>query len=274
MKKTLTFLQSLKDKGEKIVMVTGYDYPTAILEEEAGVDVILVGDSLGTNVLGYRSEKEVTLADMIHHLRAVGRAVKNSYLLVDLPFQTYETPAQALESSKILIENGADGVKLEGALPEIVSNLVEHGIEVCAHLGYLPQTADAPGLKAKTSSTALQLINDSVALERAGAGMIVYELIPEEVAKEATARLKIPTIGIGAGRQVDGQVLICADLLGITSIDFIHNRKFELLREPMRAGFTAYVDAVRSGTFPAVENARQMPESEQIAFRDELKNRS
>lgn len=270
MKKTLSYLQKLKGNGERIVMVTGYDYPTAVLEEDAGVDVILVGDSLGTNLLGYRSEREVTLADMIHHTKAVRRGTENAYLLVDLPYRTYETPKQALASSAELIAAGADGVKLEGALPDIVRHLVLNGIEVCGHLGYLPQTADGPGLKAKTASTAVKLIEDSLALEEAGAGIIVYELIPEEVAKEATAKLRIPTIGIGAGRHVDGQVLICADLLGITPKNFIHNRKFRELRPEMLQGFKDYAAAVRDGVFPGDENSRRMAEEDLSSFKQHI----
>jgi 3-methyl-2-oxobutanoate hydroxymethyltransferase len=133
---------------------------------------------------------------------------------------------------------------------------------VCGHLGYLPQTADGPGLKAKTSAAALQLIEDSLALERAGAGMIVYELIPEEVAAEATCRLEIPTIGIGAGRYVDGQVLLWIDLLGITPIDFIHNLRFKDLRVPMIEGLASYAQAVRDGSFPGAANVRHLPEGE------------
>lgn len=262
MKKTLSYLRTLKANGERVAMITGYDYPTAVLEEEAGVDVILVGDSLGTNMLGYASEREVTLADMVHHTRAVKRGVKSAYLLVDLPYRTYETPEQALASSRELVAAGADGVKLEGALPEIVRHLVLNGVEVCGHLGYLPQTADGPGLRAKTAAAAAALINDSLALEEAGAGMIVYELIPEEVAKEATSRLKIPTIGIGAGRYVDGQVLLCVDLLGVTPIDFIHNKKFRDLRQPMLEGYRGYVSAVKDGTFPEEGNTRRMPVEE------------
>lgn len=144
MKKTLAWLHDRKRAGEKIVMVTAYDHPTAVLEDEAGVDAILVGDSVGPNVLGYASEREVTMGDIVHHLSAVRRGVQHADVLTDLPGGTYETREEALTNARHLLSSGADGVKLEGAVPDVVHHLSTHGVDVCAHLGHTPQTHEKP----------------------------------------------------------------------------------------------------------------------------------
>lgn len=272
MRKTIDQLQSLKAARVPLVMVTAYDYPTAILEDEAGVDAVLVGDSVGTNILGYESEKQVTLDDMIHHVKAVRRGLQSAYLLGDMPYRSYENPPEALANAQRLIAAGADGVKLEGALPEIVRFLTKHEVEVCAHLGYTPQTADTPEYKAKTAGQALQLIRDARLLEHAGASWIVLEAIPEEVARFATECLRIPVIGIGAGRFVDGQVLVITDLLGLTPTNFRHNKRFAELRGPVRDAITAYASEVRSGSFPAEKNVRAMALSEKSELLELLDN--
>lgn len=266
MKKDLQFLQAKKLRGERISMLTCYDFPTAQLQEEAGVDVLLVGDSVGTNILGYASEKEVTVDDIVHHLQAVRRGVRDAYVLGDLPYNSYLTSDQALTHARRLIAAGADGVKLEGALPEIIRHLSDHGIEVCAHLGYTPQTAASPGYRAKSADKAVRLLNDCLALEAAGAGWIVLETVTEEAAKQITERLRIPTIGIGAGRYVDGQVLLIVDLLGITPKNFVHNRQYLQLRDPIRQAIAEYTEDVRNGRFPSEDNVRHMAESESTAF--------
>jgi 3-methyl-2-oxobutanoate hydroxymethyltransferase len=270
MRVTISDLLEMKRQGEKIAMLTCYDYPTAVVEDEAGVDIIFVGDSVGTNVLGYKSEREVTLDDMVHHLRAVRRGVRHAYLLADLPYLTYETPEAALESASILVSHGANGVKLEGFRPDIVSHLVKNRIEVCAHLGLNPQIHEKKGLRAKTADDAGKLIAASVAMQEAGAWIIVYELIPEEVAKEATRRLSIPTIGIGAGRYTDGQVLIVSDLLGINSFDLRHVRKYEKLHERAARAIGQYIVDLRTGEFPGDENARQLSAEESQALGEML----
>lgn len=270
MRVTISDLLEMKSRGEKIAMLTAYDYPTAVWEDEAGVDIIFVGDSVGTNVLGYKSEKEVTLDDMVHHLRAVRRGVRHAYLLADLPYLTYETPEAALESASILVSHGADGVKLEGFRPDIVSHLVTNQIEVCAHLGLNPQIHQKKGLRAKTAKAAGKLISESVALQEAGAWIIVYELIPEEVARQATRRLSIPTIGIGAGRHTDGQVLIVSDMLGINSFDLRHVRKYEQLHERATRAIGQYIVDLRTGEFPGDENARQLSAEESQALEEML----
>ena len=270
MRVTISDLLEMKRRGEKIAMLTCYDYPTAVWEDEAGVDIIFVGDSVGTNVLGYKSEKEVTLDDMVHHLRAVRRGVRHAYLLADLPYLTYETPEAALESASILVSHGADGVKLEGFRPDIVSHLVTNQIEVCAHLGLNPQIHEKKGLRAKTAKAAGNLISESMAMQEAGAWIIVYELIPEEVARQATRRLSIPTIGIGAGRHTDGQVLIVSDMLGINSFDLRHVRKYEQLHERATRAIGQYIVDLRTGEFPGDENARQLSAEESQALEEML----
>lgn len=266
MKKTLAYLTEKKVKGECIAMLTAYDYPTARLEDEAGVDVIFVGDSVGTNILGYESEKQVTMDDMVHHLKAVRRGVKTAYLLVDMPYKSYESPDEALYNAKRLLDNGADGVKVEGAIPEIVRHLSQHKVEVCSHLGYTPQTERKAEFQAKTASAAHTLITDAVELQQAGAAWIVFEMIPEEVARHVTAALSIPTIGIGAGKYTDGQVLVVVDMLGAGPFDFRHNKKYERFRKRATEAIRAYVADVRTRRFPAEENLRHMAEEELASF--------
>ena len=259
-----------KAAGEPIAVLTCYDYPTARCQDEAGVDIIFVGDSVGTNVLGYSSEKEVTLDDVAHHLKAVRRGVENAYLLVDLPYGTYDTPEQAVASSTRLTALGADGVKLEGFTPDVVRQLVSEGIEVCAHLGLNPQLHARKGLRAKTAAAAAELVSESIELQEAGAWIMVYEMIPEEVGRIATERLSIPTIGIGAGRYTDGQVLVAPDMLGINTFDFRHSRRYEDLHGRTVRAFERYISDVRSGAFPAADNVRHLDEAELRALNDAL----
>jgi len=274
MKKTSEYLRDRKAQGRHISMLTCYDYPTALWLEEARVDVILVGDSVGTNVLGYESEKQVTLADIVHHLKATRRGVRTAYLLADLPYGTYDNTTAALRNAQVLLEAGADGVKLEGFRPEIISHLAHHGVEVCAHLGLNPQIHAKKALQARDAETAVQLLDESMALEKAGACMIVYELIPEEVARVATEQLTIPTIGIGAGRFTDGQVLIVGDMLGANAFDLRHNVKYEAARERGVQAIKEYVADVNQGRFPRVTNARHMPEAEAVKFAQHIRGRS
>ena len=272
MKKTAAILKEKKVRGDKITMLTCYDYPTAQWQEEEGIDVIHVGDSVGTNVLGYESEKEVTLDDIRHHLRAVRRGVTTAYLLADLPYGTCEDSLSALQSARVLLANGVDGVKLEGYKPEIIAHLVKHGIEVCAHLGLNPQIHVKKALQARNAESAMELLRQSVALQEAGAFMLVYELVPEEVAAEISTCLDIPTIGIGAGRFTDGQVLVVLDMLGINTFDLRHNRRYEEIRQRGTAAIRAFVKDVSLGRFPGVENVRHLPEKEADEFKKQLKN--
>ena len=269
-KKDLAFIYAKKDGRQKITMLTGYDYPTACMEDQAGIDIILVGDSVGTNVLGYASEREVTMEDMVHHLKAVRRGVTQAYLLVDLPYQSYETPQQALANATTLVDHGADAVKLEGGSEqaETIRQLTAQGITVCGHIGFTPQTLHQPGRKARiqgrSSSQAISLLESAIVLEQAGTAMLVLELIPEPLGKAITACLRIPTIGIGAGRFCDGQVLIIHDLLGITPFNLRFVKRYQQYRDLTLQAIAHYKHDVEAGVFPSGETAFEMDEDERL----------
>lgn len=268
--KTLNDFLRMKKDGEKIVMLTAYDYPSARLAEEAGVDVILVGDSLGMVVLGYDSTVPVTMADMIHHTRAVRRGAGKTFVVTDMPFLSYQiSPAQALENAGRLVqEGGCEAVKVEGGeeIAAQVRALTRAGIPVCAHVGLTPQSATALSgykVQGRTAEAANKLLRDALALEEAGAFMIVLECIPVQVAQLVTGRLSIPTIGIGAGAACDGQVLVWHDTLGMFdrfTPKFV--KKFETLGVKAKEAVGAYAREVREGTFPGPEHTFTMNEAE------------
>jgi 3-methyl-2-oxobutanoate hydroxymethyltransferase len=266
MKKTKEYISKKKKNGEKITTLTCYDYPTALWEDAAGIDVALVGDSVGVNILGYKSEREVTMEDMIHHLKAARRGINNAYLLVDMPYKSYETTEQALENAERLISAGADGVKLEGVRAEVIRHLSKHRIDVCGHLGYTPQIHDRPGLQAKTADAAIEIIKDAIAIQEAGAWIIVLEMLPEEVSKVVTERLSIPAIGIGAGRYTDGQVLVVTDLLGETPIELKHVTKYEDFYHKAVNAIGNYSEDIRNGQFPSENNVRHLKQEESDAL--------
>ena len=270
MKVTTDILMQKKKSGDKITVLTCYDYPTAVWQDSCGVDIVFVGDSVGTNILGYSSEKEVTVEDMAHHLRAVKRGIDSAYLLVDLPYNSYESEKSALKNASYLISLGADGVKLEGFKPDIVSYLVSHGIDVCSHLGLTPQFHDQKRFKVTTAVDAMKLIDQSMKLQESGAWSIVYELVPEEVARESSIRLTIPTIGIGAGRFTDGQVLVITDMLGINDLDFRHVTKFVDLKTQSIRAIEQYVSSVTSGYFPGESNIKHLSDLENQSFKKML----
>jgi 3-methyl-2-oxobutanoate hydroxymethyltransferase len=260
----------MKKNGEKIVMLTAYDYPSARLAEEAGVDVVLVGDSLGMVVLGYDSTVPVTMADMIHHSRAARRGAKGTFMLTDMPYLTYQiSPAQAMENAARLVqEGGCEGVKIEGGeeIAPQVRALVNAGIPVCAHIGLTPQSATALSgykVQGRTAEAATKLLRDAVALEEAGAFMIVLECIPAQVAELITKRVSIPTIGIGGGAQCDGQVLVFHDTLGLFE-RFVPKfvKQFETLGVKARDALGVYADEVRSGAFPDAAHSFSMNEEQ------------
>jgi len=268
---TTTHLTSMKARGEKVVMVTAYDYPTACLVDEAGVDVVLVGDSLGMVVLGYETTLPVTIEEMLHHTKAVVRGVKHALVVADLPFLTYQTgPEDATRNAgRIIKEGGATAVKLEGGIevcPQ-VHTLVSAGIPVVGHVGLTPQSIHVFGgykLQGRGEQAVQKLLADARALEAAGVFCLVLECIPEEVAARITEALIIPTVGIGAGGRCDGQVLVLHDLLGITSqmknssAEPIHPPRFVKeyahLGEMIREAVKQYSSEVRSGAFPAAEH--------------------
>ena len=268
--KTLHDFLRMKKDGQKTVMITAYDYPSARLAEEAGVDVILVGDSLGMVVLGYDSTVPVTMADMIHHTKAARRGAKDTFMVTDMPFLSYQiSPAQALENAGRLVqEGGCEAVKIEGGeeIAPQVRALTRAGIPVCGHVGLTPQSATALGgykVQGRTAEAAAKLLQDALALEEAGAFMIVLECIPVQVAELVTRRLSIPTIGIGAGAACDGQVLVWHDTLGLFE-RFVPKfvKQFETLGVKARDGLGVYSAQVRAGTFPGPEHTFTMNEDE------------
>jgi 3-methyl-2-oxobutanoate hydroxymethyltransferase len=255
-----------KRRGEKIVVVTAYDAPTARTEVEAGVDIILVGDSVGVNILGYAHEREVTLADMAHHIAAVRRGAPDIYIIGDLPYATYDTPEMAVASSRALRDAGADCVKFEGARPDVVAALASAGFDVCCHLGLESQHQDVKRRQGRTAAAAAKLLDDALALDAAGQKFLVLELVPSELAGKITRAIGAITIGIGAGPETDGQVLVVNDLTGVTTRDFKHNRRYGAIGEATREAVARYATDVRAGVFPGPEQAFHMAEDERAAF--------
>ena len=264
---TATRFFEMKRQGKPIAMLTAYDAPTARAQAEGGVDVILVGDSVGTNMLGYTSEREVKLSDITHHVAAVRRGAPDTYIIGDLPYATYDSVAQGLDSSRAIIAAGANMVKFEGPHVDLVEALVKEGIPVCCHLGLEPQHHEEKRLKGKTATDAAKLVADAIAVDKAGMSMIVLEVIPEEVAQVITQKLKAPTIGIGAGRFTDGQVLVMPDVLGYTQSNFRHNKRFAEVGIAMREASAAYTREVHERSFPAEPNAFHMPKDELALFK-------
>ncbi len=247
-----------KRAHDPIVMVTCYDYPTAQMEDAAGIDIIFVGDSVGTNVLGYTAETEVTMEDMLHHLKAVRRGVQAAYLLVDLPFGAYATPQLALENARRLVAQGADGVKLEGGAEqvEVVQALVSEGIDVCGHIGFTPQTLGSKGrVQGRSLAEGQALLRSALALEQAGVSLLVLELVNEPISQLITQQLQIPTIGIGSGRFCDGQVLVSTDLLGISTVERKLMKRYERLRERSIEALTQFKQEVQQRLFPTEAHA-------------------
>ncbi len=251
-------LKEMKLRGEKIAMLTAYDATMARLFDAAGVDVLLVGDSLGMVVLGYETTLPVTLEATLHHTRAVTRGAPRALVVADMPFLSFQTSvADAVRNAgRLLQEGGAVAVKVEGGQPvvETVRRLVEVGIPVMGHLGLTPQSVHRLGgfrRQATADDDARQLVEDALALQEAGAFAIVLESIPAEVARRATAELTIPSIGIGAGPHCDGQVLVSYDLLGLSDYAPPFARKYAELGEAIAAAVKAYAEDVRQGRFPA-----------------------
>jgi 3-methyl-2-oxobutanoate hydroxymethyltransferase len=258
MRVTTRDVQEFKKKGQKFAVLTAYDYPTAKLAEEAGIPVILVGDSLGQVVLGYDSTVQVTMEDMLHHTKAVVRGTKRAMVIGDMPFLSYNLDdAEALRNAgRFLQEAGAQAVKLEGGVhvANTVKRITEAGIPVMGHIGLTPQSVHQLGgyrVQGKTSAEAHELVEDALALEAAGAFGVVLELIPASVAATISQRLTIPTIGIGAGVGCDAQVQVVNDMLGLTT-DFVpkHAKRYATLGDAMREAIAAYAAEVQAGTFP------------------------
>jgi 3-methyl-2-oxobutanoate hydroxymethyltransferase len=267
-KVTVPSLRASKERGERLVCLTAYDYPTARIVDEAGTDIILVGDSVGNVVLGYDTTVPVTLEEMIAHTRAVRRGVERALLVADMPYGSYHTGADdAVRAALRLIkEGGAEAVKLEGgrARVEIVRRLVAEEIPVMGHIGLTPQSVNKLGgfrLQGKTAEAARSLVEDARALEAAGAFALVLEVVPREIARIVTASVRIPTIGIGAGEHCDAQVLVIHDLLGLsfspTRPRFV--RQYADLRAQMTEAISRFAEDVRAGAYPAENESYPLP---------------
>ena len=266
---TIRDIADMKARGDKIPMLTAYDYTTARLADDAGIPMILVGDSLGMVVLGYDSTIPVTMEDMIHHIKAVVRGSRCALIVGDLPFMAYQIDvAQALHNAaQILQRGGAHTVKLEGGeeVAETVHRIVRCGIPVMGHIGLTPQSVNSFGgyrVRGKENAEAAQLVRDAVALEEAGAFAIVLELVPAALAGLITRRLTIPTIGIGAGPLCDGQVQVLHDMLGLY-VDLVpkHSRQYARLAEIMTDAFNHYAAEVKDGSFPGEKESFGMDEA-------------
>jgi 3-methyl-2-oxobutanoate hydroxymethyltransferase len=262
---TVADISRMHTDGERIPMLTAYDYPTARLLDEAGIPFILVGDSLGTVLLGYDSEIRVTMADMLHHTSAVVRGTQRALVVGDMPFLSYATPEEAVDNAgRFLQESGAQAVKVEGGVrtARVIEAIVKAGIPVMGHIGWTPQAKHALGgkvrVQGKTGDRARSLVADALAVQEAGAFSIVFELVPEQLAAALTERLQIPTIGIGAGPGCSGQVQVITDLLGFTDWQPKHARPFANLREVILGAARSYADEVTAGTFPGAEQTVRM----------------
>ncbi len=271
---SLCELAARKAAKQKITMVTAYDYPTAQMVDKAGLDMILVGDSLGMVVLGYDSTVPVTMEDMLHHIKAVMRGNQRAFVLGDLPFMSYQVSVEqaVTNGGRLIKEGGCDGVKLEGGRDVVpqVEGLCRAGIPVCAHIGLTPQTATNLGgfkVQGKDAASAHTLMKDALALEKAGAFMLVLECVPDILAREISRALTIPTIGIGAAKECDGQVLVFHDLLGLFH-GFIPKfvKHYAQLEEEIVTALRHYGEEVTTGVFPGPEHCFAMNEQEAQRF--------
>ena len=272
---TFPALLAKKAAGEPIAALTAYDYPSARIVDEAGIDLLLVGDSLGMAVLGYDSTLPVTLDEMLHHTRAVRRGVRRALLIADMPFGTYQAdePEAVRNATRLLKEAGAEAVKMEGARPALAKRLVEAEIPVVAHLGLVPQGVHRMGgykVQARTIPAAEALLADALAMEAAGAALLVLEGVPAEVAARVTATLRIPVIGIGAGAGCDGQILVLHDILHLTfapAARFV--RRYADIGALMREAVGQYADDVRQRRFPSDSESYHLPEETRAAWQGE-----
>ncbi|MGN0498981.1 MAG: 3-methyl-2-oxobutanoate hydroxymethyltransferase [Acutalibacteraceae bacterium] len=268
MKNTSVTFKEAKEKGEKLTMLTAYDYSTAKQLDESGVNSILVGDSLGMVMLGYEDTLSVTMEDMIHHSAAVARGAKNALIITDMPFMSYQTSVYdaVVNAGRLVKEGRAQAVKLEGGFEvcEHIKAIVKASIPVCAHIGLTPQSINAFGgfkVQGKGEQAAQKLLDEARAVEEAGAFAVVLECVPAALAKKISELISIPTIGIGAGNGCDGQVLVYQDMLAMYS-DFKPKfvKQYAQLGETMKSAFRAYIDEVKSGTFPSEEHTFKIDE--------------
>ena len=269
MKNTVLTFQQAKENKDKLTMLTAYDYSTAKLIDEAGVNSILVGDSLGNVILGYEDTISVTMEDMIHHGAAVARGAKNALVIIDMPFMSYQTSVYdaLVNAGRLMKEGRGDAVKLEGGIevcPQIKA-IVDAGIPVCAHIGLTPQSINAFGgfkVQGKSEEAAKKLLEDAKAVEEAGAFAVVIEGVPAKIAALITEKVSIATIGIGAGKHCDGQVLVYQDMLGMFS-DFTPKfvKRYASIGEVMKDAFGKYIQEVKSGAFPEEQHTYKVDDS-------------
>lgn len=266
MKNTAVTFKEAKASGDKLTMLTAYDYSTAKIIDEAGINSILVGDSLGNVMLGYEDTISVTMEDMIHHCSAVARGAKNALIICDMPFMSYQTSVYdaVVNAGRLMKEGRAQAVKLEGGVEveETIKAIVDASIPVCGHIGLTPQSINAFGgfkVQGKGEQAAQKLLDDARAVERAGAFAVVLECVPAALAKKVSETISIPTIGIGAGAGCDGQVLVYQDMLGMFT-DFKPKfvKHFANVGEIMTQAFKQYDEEVKNGTFPAEEHTYKM----------------
>lgn len=260
---TTATVREMKRKGERVSLLTAYDYPTAAAMDEAGIDIILVGDSLGMVVLGYDSTLPVTMEDMIHHTKAVSRAAKRAMVIGDMPFMSYQASVEEAvrNAGRFMQEAGAHGVKLEGGreVADVTRRIVQAGIPVMAHIGLTPQSVHQLGgyrVQGKDHPSATRLLDDAKILEEAGAFSVVLECVPAALAEKITASLSISTIGIGGGIHCDGQVLVVHDMLGLFerfTPKFV--KKYASLNVQIKEAVAQYVDEVKKGAFPGPEHS-------------------
>ena len=244
-------------KSKKLAMLTAYDFPSASIADAAGIDIILVGDSAANVVHGMKSTREISMGEMLSHVKAVAAAKPKALIVADMPYKSFSTPAIALKNAKKFLRAGAGAVKIEGEKIDVVQRLRRSGIKAMGHLGYLPQTDMKPLVKGRDADGEAELIRAAKGMQDAGCSWLVLELVPEKVAQEITRRLLIPTIGIGAGRYCGGQVLVFHDLLGLNADEDFKPRflkKYADLRGAAIKAVKRYVKDVRAGRFPSKKN--------------------
>ncbi len=274
-------IREMKDRGERIAMVAAYDYPTARMLDDAGIDSVLVGDSLGNVILGYRDTLSVTMDEMIHHTKAVARGVKRALVVGDMPFMSYQASTEDAirNAGRFLKEGHAEAVKVEGGRGMIkkIEAIIQSGVPVMGHLGLTPQwyhQFGGFGVRGKTESTARAILEDAQKLERAGVFSIVLECVPWQLAKLVTEKVEVPTIGIGAGPYCDGQVLVLHDLLGLTGPHvpkFL--KRYVKLDDVVIKALTNFKQDVKTGKFPTLEHSYDMPREEMRKLLREFKRR-
>ncbi len=241
--------------NRKIVMLTAYDYPTAKIVDEAGVDYILVGDSLGMTVLGYKDTKSVTIEDMIHHVKAVARGVKKSLIVGDMPINTYNTAKEAIRNARLLLGAGAHAVKIEGNKPDIIKALKKEGIDVMGHLGLLPQTASTYKVQGREATEAEKICHDAQEVDKSGVFALVLECIPSSLARKITLSITKPTIGIGAGIDCSGQVLVLHDILGLSDFQAKFVKQYADVRNVIKQAVEGFREEVIAQKFPTEKNS-------------------